>query len=121
VVVEQLGRKNFIAIGALVAMVVACMFLAAASPAQAQGPAICDEYPELPICDDGGGGDNPDGDGDTGPGGFSGGTGDGDGSLPFTGYPLTGLILLLLLLLAAGLALRGGVALRDRFARRPAS
>ena len=119
--IERLGRKNLIAIGVLIAMFVACVSLAAASPAQAQQPAVCDEYPDLPICTDpgGGGGDNPDGDDGAGPGVGSGGSGDGDGSLPFTGYPLTGLILLLLALLALGLAMRGAVAIRERLARDP--
>ncbi len=93
-----------------------------AAPAQAQGlPAICEDYPDLDVCigpiEDG----VIDGDDDVGPGGDEGGagngSGDGDGALPFTGYPLTGLILLLLILLAAGLTLRGGTALRERFSR----
>lgn len=97
-----------------------------AAPAQAQGapPEICDEYPNLDVCDDDDGGDGNDNDDDFGPGGggdddLGSGTGDSDGSLPFTGYPLSGLILLLLALLALGFAIRGGVALRDRFGRSP--
>ena len=47
-------------------------------------------------------------------GGAAGPVGGQGGELPFTGYPLTPLILLLLILLAAGLTLRAYVALRDR-------
>jgi hypothetical protein len=101
------------------------LLLLASAPAQAQGlPPICEDYPDLEICeddDDDGGQDDDDDDvgpGGTGSGGAGGdGDGDGNGSLPFTGYPLTGLILLLLILLAAGLALRAGGALRERFSR----
>lgn len=120
---EILGRKHLTAITALIVLALAYLSLAAASPAEAQLPAFCEQYPNDPACIDpgGGGGDNPDGDGDTGPGAVSAGTGgDGDGSLPFTGYPLTGLVLLLLALLATGLALRAGMAIRNRMAEQRA-
>lgn len=97
------------------------MFALAAAPAQAQGqPPICEDYPDLEMCDDDDDDDDDDDGGegdDVGPSGNGTGSGDADGSLPFTGYPLTGLILLLLILLAAGLALRGGTALHERFTR----
>ena len=120
-----------------VALVVGGAF---ASGASAQVPAICDQYPELPQCspaDNDPDGDDPDGtdDGDTGvpagtddaggpssaiPGGGGGPTAGAGatGELPFTGYPLTPLLLLLLALLLAGLLLRAYLALRDRFATR---
>lgn len=37
-----------------------------------------------------------------------------NGTLPFTGYPLSPLVMVLLILLLAGLALRAYVAVRDR-------
>lgn len=105
----------------LLAMVSVMIGLAFAGPASAQLPAGCSEY-DGDICnepiDDG------DEDGDIAPSGGDGGNGDGngsgdaDGNLPFTGYPLTGLILLLLALLAVGLVIRSGTALRDKFAHR---
>lgn len=39
----------------------------------------------------------------------------GGGSLPFTGYPITPLVLLVIALVAVGLALRLGSKARDRF------
>ena len=105
----------------VIALIGVIAFQAAPASAQSQPP-ICEDYPDLDVCNEpgGGGGDNPDGDDGAGPGVGSGGSGDGDGSLPFTGYPLTGLILLLLALLALGLAIRGAVAIRERLARDPA-
>ncbi len=69
-----------------------------------------------------GGGD----DSDTGtlPGGAdgsdpsAGGDGTASGELPFTGYPMTPLLLLLLALLAAGLLLRAYLAVRTRLQAR---
>jgi hypothetical protein len=115
----------------LVALLAFCAAsLAAATTANAK-PAICDEYPDLPVCaDTAGGGPGDDdvgsetasgtatpvsGGGDSGSTG-AGGTGSG-GELPFTGYPLTPLLLLLLLLLAIGLAIRAGIAINDRLRR----
>lgn len=123
---KQRGRHLVTA--ALVGLLVGALGLVAAAPASAQGglPAICDEYPNLPECqplpqppdDD----PRPDADDDEGPSagvGATGGGGSGDGKLPFTGYPVTGLVLLLLGLLTLGLMIRGAVALRERFARNP--
>lgn len=105
------------ALGLFAALVIAAV---APSLAEAGTPAICDDYPDLPICDEGPGGGGG-GDDDGGPGGddggagpTAGGDGDGDGSLPFTGYPITDLLLLLALLLVAGLAIRAYLAIRDR-------
>jgi hypothetical protein len=113
---------------ALIALGAAC--LSGATVANAK-PAICDEYPDLPVCSEtaGGGGDDnevgsdeasgtatPVSGGDDSAGG-AGGTGSG-GELPFTGYPLTPLLLLLLLLVAIGLAIRAGIAVHDRIRRR---
>lgn len=110
---------------AAAAALFAALFAGVASPslAHAQGqPAICDDYPDLPVCDDvdddddDGDDDDQDRDGDEGPnaGGGGSGSGDGDGSLPFTGYPITDLLLLLAVLLAAGLTIRAYLAVRGR-------
>lgn len=123
-------RLAILALGALFAF-----FLYATSPQHAAAQAICDQYPNLPECQPGpnpppgpgpgpGPGPTP-GPGDFPPGGDGGPSAgpdgaaakDADGRLPFTGYPLTPLILLLLALLAGGLALRGVVAVRERLAR----
>jgi hypothetical protein len=88
--------------------------MTAPSAASAQGlPAICDEYPNLPICveDQPGDGNQPTGDEGAGP---TADRGVAKGELPFTGYPLTPLILLLLLLLLLGMAIRAYVEIRDR-------
>lgn len=84
--------------------------------AQAQQPAICEDYPDLPVCDEGDDGNNPDDedDNDEDQGPTTGGGGDADGSLPFTGYPITDLLLLLAALLATGLAIRAYLAIRQR-------
>lgn len=91
--------------------------------ASAGQPPICDEYPDLPQCAEDEPGDDdrepredagPGGGGGAGPAGPTGDAGDGDGELPFTGYPLTSLLLLLLALLAAGLAVRSYLAARNR-------
>jgi hypothetical protein len=108
-------RTALVCVGAVVVLGLA------AAPAGAQS--ICQQYPNAPECD-----------GDVGPGGGNGGNdnlpflnggsnpsgdfGDGNGKLPFTGYPLTPLILLFLILLAAGLATRTYVAVRGRLAAR---
>ena len=89
--------------------------LVLADQASAQLPAGCEEY-EICI----GPTDEGDLDGGEDPIGFPGadgdgnGSGDSDGSLPFTGYPLTGLILMLLILLVTGLAIRSYIAVRAR-------
>src|SRR5688500_1038367 len=85
-----------LAVGVLLAL------LAFAPSAAAQS--ICDQYPNLPICQGDGGPGGGDGDADEGPGSGGGeddagptadlGGGAG-GELPFTGYPLTPLLLLL--------------------------
>jgi hypothetical protein len=48
------------------------------------------------------------------PGGSTSGAEAARGELPFTGYPLTPLIMLLLLLVLGGLLIRGFLAVRDR-------
>lgn len=55
------------------------------------------------------------------PGNAPGGASAPRGQLPFTGYPLTPLVLLLVLLLAAGLLLRAYVGVRDRIRTRNAA
>ncbi|MGH2954141.1 MAG: hypothetical protein ACRDK9_08995 [Solirubrobacterales bacterium] len=130
-------RIGFLALaGAAVALALGA---ALADSAAAQQPAICDQYPQLPQCGGsegaggGGGGDegNPLDQGQSpasdegagaGPGAFPGaggptaGAGGGTGGeLPFTGYPLTPLLLILLILLAAGLMIRTYLGARDRW------
>jgi hypothetical protein len=76
----------------------------APSAASAQGGAV-DQYSGAGPA--GGSGDHGPGDAGTGSGGESAGTAEsGGGSLPFTGYPLTPLAVVFLLLLAAGVAIR---------------
>jgi hypothetical protein len=98
--------------GLLVALVLAI----AAAPASAQG--ICDQYPNSPGCGQGpgggGGNNNDDENGNDENVSPTANLGDGDGNLPFTGYPVTPLVLLLLALLATGLATRGYAAVRER-------
>jgi hypothetical protein len=114
-----------------------------ASSAMAQLPPICEQYPQLPQCEVIGDGiptpggpedgdfnpsQGPDGEDIAGPGvpiGFPGGPSAGPGApaggeLPFTGYPLTPLLLLLLILLAAGLLIRGYLGARERWRLRHA-
>ena len=118
----------------LIALVLALTGLMLAAPA-AQAQDICDVYASLPQCQGdtgggggpggpggpGGGGDDGGGGGAGGGGGFvadlfvaDGGDGGGGGELPFTGYPLTPLVAVLLVLIATGLLIRLGVAVRDR-------
>ena len=118
--INNSGRRNILLTGALVALLAACFALIGAAPASAQSPAACEEYDD-PNCGPDGGEDPIDVPGANGDNGTGDGDGDGDGELPFTGYPLTGLILLFLVLLLAGLALRGGAALREKLARGPSS
>jgi len=93
-----------------------------AAPASAQLPAVCQQYPNLPQCDDPivieepeappGGATTPGAPG-TAPTAAA-----APGTLPFTGYPITPLLLLLLVLLIAGLTLRAYLAVRDRVGQR---
>ncbi len=100
----------------VMALALACGFgLIQANTASAQLPAICEQYPDLDICI--GPTDNAQDDGDFGPGAGNGGNGDSNGTLPFTGYPMNALMLLLVALLAAGLGTRGYVAVRERAQR----
>ncbi len=93
--------------------------LAQSASAQGPGSALCDRYPELPQCQDDDGDDDGDDD-DKNPSGGGGNPSTDDdgpsGNLPFTGYPLGALTLLLVLLLVAGLTLRAYLAVRDRIA-----
>jgi hypothetical protein len=120
------NRKLTIAIAAFALAFAGAAALIASNASQASAglPAICEQYPDLPQCtgptDDGGNNPTDPSDG-TGPvaddDGPTAGIGTG-GELPFTGYPLTALILLLLVLLLAGLALRTYLAARDRLGGR---
>jgi hypothetical protein len=124
--IQPVGFRRTIVVAALCALAAMAIAAVAADRASAE-PAICSEYPGLSQCEqpatgggDTGGGPNPaDGGGAQSPipgaGGASAAAGGGaSGALPFTGYPLTPAILLLLALLVAGLAIRGYVALRER-------
>lgn len=79
---------------------------------------ICQQYPDLPQCGTApavaAAAENPNRDAPLDRAGPSAEQAAVTGTLPFTGYPLNALILLLLLMLVAGLALRGYLALRDR-------
>jgi len=88
--------------------------LAFSSQASAQLPAACEQYPDLDICIDPTVDDGENDDVGPGAGNDANGTGDGDDTLPFTGYPLTSLILLLLALLITGLTVRAYIGVRDR-------
>src|SRR5687768_13858096 len=122
----------------IVALLAAVALFAMPSFAPAQVPAGADEYiPDDPGCPDDMGatvsgtttcpddkdvkGDNDtgvpgsDGDGDGDSEGLLASTSGGDGgSLPFTGYPLTAMVLVALALLLAGALLRAGIAIRER-------
>jgi len=112
----------FVAALAVAFLATLAILVASAPQASAQLPSICDQYPDLPQCQ------GPTGTtGTTGPTGTTGTTGPvgptagvdagATGALPFTGYPVTALILLLLILLLTGLAIRGYLAARDRLPR----
>jgi hypothetical protein len=114
-----------ISLAALLLTLAASFAFSAATADQASAqlqPDICSQYPDLPQCQESAGGGGDDGtDGGTAaiPGsGDSAGPTAGDvgtqGTLPFTGYPISALILLLLVLLAAGLTIRAYLAVRDR-------
>ncbi len=119
-----------------VAASIAALILVAGSAAPAAGSAVCDQYPDLPQCSPtqvGGGGTGTETTGADGGASVSGsipGGGDGDGGasaeagkaadLPFTGYPLSPLVAVLLALLAAGIAIRVFLAIRRRLSVAPA-
>jgi hypothetical protein len=115
-----------------VLIVASAVMLIAPAAAGAVSSAVCDQYPDVPQCQgDGGasGGGNPGGEpgdaagggGDQGseatpdapasagsiPGaGAATGASDSAGELPFTGYPLSPLVMAMLILLAAALTIR---------------
>jgi len=103
---------------ALATAVLAGVFMTAVSPATAtaQSPAICEQYPNLPQCQEDESDDDDDEHGIPGP--SAGGGSAAAGELPFTGYPLNPLILLFLSLLALGLATRSYLAIRERLGLR---
>ena len=106
-----------------------------AAPTAFADSAVCEQYPDIPQCAapaTGGGGDTT---ADPGGGGGSEATGgsaaipDGSGAagasadagpgktadLPFTGYPLSPLVAILLVALAAGIGIRAYLALRGKY------
>lgn len=100
------------------------VFVLNASSASAQA-VNCQYNPNLPQCDNGGngpgngGGNNHPGNDNGGEGGnpATGAIGGSDnGTLPFTGYPLSPLVLVLLILLIAGFTVRAYLAVRDKLA-----
>lgn len=121
-IVNRLNPRLLTAMGVLAALLAAAAMAVVATPqAAAQQPAICDQYPNLPQCEDDVDDEGDEGDRDevdevaAGGGPSAGAFGGGDGGeLPFTGYPLNALILLLLALLTLGLATRAYVAVRER-------
>ena len=116
-----------------IALVAVILF---AAPNAAASSAVCDQYPDIPQCaapatGQGGTAAQPGGGDGTGESvltsggsppaaegaataGSSGGPGKA-GDLPFTGYPLSPLVAVLLAALAAGLAIRIYLAVRRRF------
>jgi hypothetical protein len=115
-----------IALATLLTLAAALAFGAAtADKASAQlTPDICNQYPGVPQCQEaagGGGGSDPGGGSAAIPGGGDSGSASNvgtKGTLPFTGYPINALILLLLVLLASGLTIRAYVAIRNRLRAR---
>lgn len=118
-----MGRKLNLA--AILACLAALFFAGAfVQPAVAQDSGADDQYiPDPPVDDDdddGDIGDDDDGgdvgdDSDDGGVGAAGGSGSGgDGTLPFTGYPLTVLVALMLFALLAGAMLRAYSGYRER-------
>lgn len=95
----------------------AMLLMGPVSSAEAQLPPICQEYADLPVCNQG----EEDDDGPDGPIGIPGPDDTaGGGTLPFTGYPITPIVLVALLLLIAALLLRGAIAVNDRMQARTA-
>ena len=112
-----------VVVAALVALTaLAALAAVRAAPASAQLPAVCQQYPNLPQCQDpidiDEPGTPPDGTAVPGAPGTAPTAAAAPGTLPFTGYPITPLLLLLLVLLIAGLTLRAYLAVRDRVAQR---
>jgi hypothetical protein len=127
VTIQRDRTKGFLLIAlALLTLAAALAFGAAtADRASAQfQPDICSQYPGVPQCQEsagGGGGSGPGGGSAAIPGGGESGSASNvgtKGTLPFTGYPINALILLLLVLLASGLTIRAYVAIRDRLRAR---
>lgn len=117
---QMLGKGRILIAGFIAAIALAFV----AVPAHAG--VDCTQYPNSPGCQGDVGpttGDSGDDNGTLPTGGNGGGNnndnlgdlGDGNGNLPFTGYPLTPLVLLILILIGLGLATRIYVAARDRF------
>lgn len=125
-------RVGVVVVAVFLALVAALVAGAVAVPhASAQGTdPVCEEYPNLPQCEEG---ETDDGEDDAddredqddqaspvpGGGGPTASDSGGGGNLPFTGYPVSSLVLLLIALLAVGAALRGYLAIRERLASRP--
>ena len=112
---HSIKSRNIVAVAVALALaLVGAMAISGVVAEQANAglPAICDQYPNLPECEENvtPPGEQPGDEG--GPTAEQGAAGE----LPFTGYPLTPLILLLLALLLAGLAIRTYLAVRDRLA-----
>jgi len=120
---EGRNKSWLVAMGLAALLAVLTLGLVKAQAASA-APPICDQYPSLPICEQGHhGGGNHHGNPAGGPAGLGGNgptanQGSASGELPFTGYPLTPLILLLLALLVIGLTIRTYLYARDRYRTR---
>ena len=100
---NRVGRTLTVLVVTIVSM------LSVSGLAQAQGLSICEQYPDAPACqpaDNGGG--NPTGTGPAAanPAGTADSLGAATGSLPFTGYPVSPMILFALLLILIGLLVR---------------
>jgi hypothetical protein len=111
-------RRNFSRLGFVSCLAVAMIGMLALAPTAGAQSAAADQYIELGplgIFVEGNVGIQPAaGAGNEGNGAE--GANAGGGTLPFTGYPLTTLILILLAMIATGVAIRLGLSAKDRLA-----
>jgi hypothetical protein len=116
------GRKAAIAAAIVAAMLIAAPAANAQSAADQYSPTVAGATSNSPVPDpqgviaSGSKGNGSGNGGETSSGGSVAGeaTGGGGGKLPFTGYPLTTIVWIALLLLLAGLAVRVAVPRLDR-------
>ena len=104
---RRMRTKGLIGARTLRLLLIVSIAALIAAPAAIGAPAAVDQY--VPQANPA----NPAGPAE-GPAGGEAVPGEGGGSLPFTGYPLTPLVLVVLLLLVAGLTLRLVVWARER-------
>ena len=97
---KRAGRSLTVLVVAIASM------LSMSGLAQAQGLSICEQYPDTPTCQPAGDGGGPNGPAAANPAGTADSLGAASGSLPFTGYPISPMILFALLLILIGLLVR---------------